>query len=351
MSTQGLTKRIALNLTANWLIPLTLSVAPPDFLIAQKADRESERPFSLRIPVDMVVVPVTVEDGDGKPLYGLQKEDFELLEENVPQQLSYFSADPYPLSVAIQLEKTMDAGAQKAIEASLLNLIESFSGFDEIALFQFEHTTDKLQDFTLSKDEILNSFRKISLKGRPPAFSGGPFSSETTVSGIPLDTGKGRVPPPKTLNTHIDDAVFTAAQELRRRSRNRRKVIVMISNGQNAPGNRNSYESTLEAILSSEIVVYGIAQGTALLYRKMNSLTKYAHSTGGAVFYPVKSGSFPGTYQKIAQMARNQYVLGYVPQNDVEKVTFRRISVRIKNKEIKAGNVRNRKGYYSVPRL
>ena len=206
-----------------------------------------------------------------------------------------------------------------------------------------------MQDFTLDKDQILKAFKNISLGGSPPAVSGGPFGVEPNLNGIPVETGTGRVSQPKTLNAHIDDAIFAASQELRRRSKERRKVIIIISNGQNAPGNRNSYENTLESVLSSDIAIYGIGQGSALLSRRLHALAKYADATGGAVFYPVRTSAFSDSYQKIAQMARNQYVLGYVPQNEVQKVTFRRISVRVKNKKVKVANVRNRKGYYATP--
>ena len=319
--------------------------------MAQDLSQAKDHDFSLKIPVELVLVPVTVEDKDGKLLDNLQKDDFEVREEGTVQNLKLFSTDPFPLSVAILLDRSTDSRTQSTIKETLLPLIESFSLFDEIALFEFENTTDKMQDFTFDKDQILKAFKNISLKGSPPPVSGGPFTGEPGINGIPVETGTGRVSQPKTLNVHIDDAVFAASQELRRRAKERRKVIIIISNGQNAPGNRNSYESTMESVLTSDIVLYGIGQGSALLGRKFNTLTKYADATGGAVFYPMKTSSFSDSYQRIAQMARNQYVLGYVPPNDVQKVTFRRISVRVKNLEVKVSNVRSRKGYYAIPRL
>ncbi|PYV43963.1 MAG: hypothetical protein DMG06_08565 [Acidobacteria bacterium] len=320
-------------------------------ILAQDLSQAKDHDFSLKIPVELVLVPVTVEDKDGKLLDNLQKDDFEVREEGTVQNLKLFSTDPFPLSVAILLDRSTDSRTQSTIKETLLPLIESFSLFDEIALFEFENTTDKMQDFTFDKDQILKAFKNISLKGSPPPVSGGPFTGEPGINGIPVETGTGRVSQPKTLNVHIDDAVFAASQELRRRAKERRKVIIIISNGQNAPGNRNSYESTMESVLTSDIVLYGIGQGSALLGRKFNTLTKYADATGGAVFYPMKTSSFSDSYQRIAQMARNQYVLGYVPPNDVQKVTFRRISVRVKNLEVKVSNVRSRKGYYAIPRL
>jgi VWFA-related protein len=310
--------------------------------------KDQDKGFSLKVPVDLVIVPATVEDKDGKPLYDLRKEDFELREEGVVQDISYFSVDPFPLSVAILLDRSTDGRTQTALRDTLLSLVEVFSGFDEIALFQFENTVDKLQDFTFDKEKLLRAFKLLSLVERPPAVVGGPFARETTLNGIPIDSSGGTVQPPKTFNTHIDDAVFAASQELQRRGKNRRKIVILISDGRNAPGNRNSFESTIEAVLRTEILVYGIAQGSALVGRKFNTLTKYASQSGGSVFYPVKESGFSESYQRIAEMARNQYVLGFVSQRPAQEVTFRKLSVRVKERD---ADVKTRKGYYAVPRF
>jgi VWFA-related protein len=324
---------------------------------ASHSQDEKQKPFTLQVPAEYVIVPVTVEDEDGSLIPGLQREDFELLEEGVPQNITYFSADPVPLSVAILIDRTTDAETQTTLKETVLPLVEAFSPFDEIALFEFEHVPRKLQDFTANKEEVLLAFNKISLTGLPPGFSGGPFggsggqfSGQTTVGGVPLETGTGKVQPPKTLNTHIHDAVFTAAQELRLRDRNRRAVIVLISNGQNAPGNRNSFDATMEALVRREITIFAIAQGSSLIARKLNLLRKYAYPTGGEVFYPVRNSGFADSYRKIAQMARNRYVLGYIPKGRVEEMTFRRITVRLRHKDFKAKKVVSRNGYYAVPR-
>jgi VWFA-related protein len=338
-------------LLVGWALLLSSAV------FANPPEDEKQKPFTLQVPAEYVIVPVIVEDEEGSLVPGLRREDFDLLEEGVPQDITYFSADPVPLSVAILIDRSTHAATQVNLKETLLPLVEAFSQFDELALFEFEHTPNKIQDFTSSKEKVLLAFEKLSLTGHPPGFSGGPFggsggqfSGQTTVGGVPLETGTGKVQPPKTLNTHIHDAVFAAAQELGRRDRNRRAVIVLISNGQNAPGNRNSFDATMEALVRREITIFAIAQGSSLLYRKLNLLSKYAHPTGGTVFYPVKNSGFAESYSKIAQMARNKYVLGYVPKGQVEKMTFRRIAVRLKNKSIKARRVVSRNGYYAVPR-
>jgi VWFA-related protein len=317
-------------------------------LFAQQAGPAKDLDYSLKVPVELVLVPVTVEDSDGNPALGLQKDDFRLLEEGTPQAISFFSVDPVPMSVAILIDRSTDARTQSVLEQTLVPLTEAFSPFDELAVYQFENTVEQVQGFTLDKGEVLKGFKKISLRGYSPAISGGPFSNEPSINGIPLDTGAGKVPPPKTINTHINDALFGTALDLRIRNRDRRKVILVISNGQNAPGNRHSYDDTLEALLQTEISVYGIGQGTAMYFRK-NTLTRFANATGGSVWYPTGISGFSETFQRLGQLARNQYVLGYLPSSKVETLTFRKFEVVVNRKGLKVGKIRHRQGYYAVP--
>ena len=305
--------------------------------------------FTLRIPVNLVLVPVSVRDSNDQPLYGLEREDFRVFEEDVLQRLSYFSSDPLPLSAVLLIDRTLNSQAQSRLEATLLALIESFSAFDEIAVIKFDHTPNQLLDFTLDKRKVLEALRdKINWEPHSPAMTSGPFSRKTTVGGIELDNARGTVQPPKTWNTHIHDAVFAAVQALRRRrSRERRKMILIISEGRNAPGNRNSYEDTLEALLRAEIVVYGITPVRSVLTG--GAVAKYANSTGGEMLFPFKADRLARTFPIITRSARNQYVLGYIPNTLSDTVSFRRIRVYVESNRIKNLTVKSRKGYYAVP--
>jgi VWFA-related protein len=324
----------------------------PSYIAGQKKDDT----FNLKVPVELVIVPVTVEDKDGNLISGLTKDDFELYVEGSPQAITYFSSDPIPLSVAILIDKSMESTSLSTIKNTLTSLVESFSPFDEIAIFQFENTSYKIQDFTFNKEEVLAALRKLSFASASGStFGEGPFSGsagtgDTKINGVVIDSAQGRVPPPKTLNTHIHDAIFNTAMELRRRSKERRGIIVIISNGQDAPGNRVSYDEAIAAVVRSEIQIYGIAQGTSLFYRKLNILNKYANASGGEVFFPVKNESLSDSYQKIGQMARNKYVLGFVPHGNVKEPTFQKLTVRIRTKDSKAEDTRYRKGFYLMPR-
>src|SRR5215468_4159990 len=79
---------------------------PPQDGVANS--REDLYRFSTR--VTFVEVPVTVKDGSGHLVEGLNSKDFTVYEDGVPQKLSYFSSDPFPLSVAVVVDTNLASG-------------------------------------------------------------------------------------------------------------------------------------------------------------------------------------------------------------------------------------------------
>jgi len=154
---------------------------------------------------------------------------------------------------------------------------------------------------------------------------------------------------PVVNTSDLDNAIRTAAYDLQRRARNRRKVIFVVSNGVASFSERHDYPETRKFLLENGIVVYGIGQGNSWLFRKVDPIKKYAGPTGGEVFYPWKTRAFAETYARISEAARNQYVLGYISTNKAEGEDFRGISVRLSNERHFAGHVRHRRGYYARP--
>jgi VWFA-related protein len=308
------------------IVGLTLGISS----FSQAPNPQEDQAYDLEVPVELVLVPVTAEDKDGKLIYGLHKEDFQVFEEGMPQRITYFSAEPSPLSVAILIDRTIDDRTQDIFRQNMLALVEAFSAFDEMAFYEFLDTTKRLHDFTFDKEQFLNAINRVE------------FSPVQVNVPTPLAYA------PMIFPSSLDNAVMTAALDLQRRGVNRRKVVFVVCNGVTSIPDRKSYSQTKRYLLQNGIVVYGLGQGNSLLFRKVDSLKKYTEPTGGEVFYPFRHRAFSETYQRISQAARNQYVLGYMPDNEVKEVTYRRITVRVVGRESVA-NVRNREGYYAVP--
>src|SRR5262249_7238889 len=110
------------------------------------------------------------------------------------------------------------------------------------------------------------------------------------------------------------DAIYSAAQLLRDRDRIRRKIILTITDGLNGKEfNRHTYEETLSTLLDANISVYGVAVGSTSYQRRLSRLLDYATKSGGDIRYGAKSGSLEKLYSQIAEQARHEYTLAYMP--------------------------------------
>src|SRR5207248_1079007 len=127
---------------------------------------------------------------------------------------------------------------------------------------------------------------------------------------------------------HIDDAIHAAAEALATRGRERRKVIILVSDGTNAKNNTYSYDDTLKLALSSDVSVYAVGVDSAILNRTKSVLARYAQSTGGDVYYGTSSSALSDVYANVAEQARNQYTIGYVPANTDHTKNYHAIEVR-----------------------
>ena len=123
---------------------------------------ENDSDYDLKVPVNLVLVPVTVKDQEGHLIHSLGRNDFQLLEDGISQKISYFSVDPSPLSVAFLIDRTVDEHTQQIFKQSMLALVEAFSSFDEMALYEFLDGSRKLQDFTFRKEDLLKPITQVS---------------------------------------------------------------------------------------------------------------------------------------------------------------------------------------------
>jgi VWFA-related protein len=224
------------------------------------------------------------------------------------------------------------------------------SASDEAFICTFDQYFHEGHGFTRDQDKLITELRRkdVSSKSAPSVGPvGGPFEGPTingaAAPGAPMNDPsliaiKGQ--PTKAL----DDAVYSAAMLLQDRpSRDRRKIILLISDGQNgAKFNTHNHDDTRAELLRQGITVYSVAVGSAYFERKFSRLVEYAHDTGGEVFFGAKSETFEDFYSRIAEQARNQYTLAFSPSGD-RKVDYHALEVRVRREGL---TILTRKGYY-----
>jgi Ca-activated chloride channel family protein len=306
----------------------------------------------IRARVDLVVVPVTVKDSSGALVDDLRDDEFRVLEDNVDQKIAFFSTDTFPLSAVILLDDGLKTKTAERVKQTLGTISGAFSEADEVAVGRFDAYYSPVLDFTTDNDKLLSALKGLDLGNQS-------FSTTNTGNGpTPPRPSAGDVIAPggsiptsspfHPANTkHIDDALFAAGQMLKTRGRERRKIILIVSDGANARYNAHTSSETMKTLLSSDISVYAIGLDQAVLLRGTTDLSHYAHQTGGDVYYALHESDLPDLYAQTSEQARHQYTIGYIPTGTDRGKPYHSIEVRIRRSGL---TLLCRDGYYLVPR-
>jgi VWFA-related protein len=333
--------------------PPSLKAGVPQAPDSRPADNQSQDPRArIRTTVSLVVVPVTVKDNSGELVTDLQQNDFRVFEDGVEQPIALFSAEAFPLSAAILIDDDLKQGTAQKVQKTLETLGGAFSASDEVSLWRFDQVPEQIsEDFIADNDKLLTQLKHIDLSSSFPG-----IGSYTMTDGPRVNTaappGPAKIPTeanghPNTK--HINDAIYAAAQQLQERPRERRKIIFLISDGQNAKNNTHKYDETLQLLLSADISVYAVGVGEANLNRGItflgnNILSKYAHSTGGDIFYGgVSRENLEELYARVSEQARNQYTIAYSGAHADRSKLYHSIEVRVKRSGL---SLLTRDGYY-----
>jgi VWFA-related protein len=319
---------------------------PPPLQTATQA----QKPPTITSRSEEVQVPVTVKDQNGEMVTSLRKEDFRILEDGVEQRITRLSVEPVPISAVILLDDVLKKKPQDQLQESIRAIAGGFGASDEAAIFRFDQFPVQMTDFITNPDDLLTQLGRVQLTGgevRKPDYSA---TAPPPTVGPPGGPG---LPPNQGMQLwggngikSINDAVYAAAQLLRTRAHERRKIIFLVSDGVESRGNKYSLPDTVRMVQSAEVTVYSIGIGASLTDRIHSILKLLALASGGDVFYASSRADLERFYSRVADQARNEYTLYYSPDHKDRVVTFHSIDVRVK---LGGLNVEARQGYYSAP--
>lgn len=304
---------------------------------------QGDTPRAIKSRSDLVVVPVTVKDSQGRLVGDLQRDEFRVFQDGVEQQIAIFSSDPFPLSAVVLIDNDLSQKPAEQVQKSLESIAAGFGSSDEVALAVYSEYPQLVSDFSFSNDQVFTQLKRLELGSHFPGIGSGPMTA-----GPPTNDQSRQFPLSSThseaVTKCLDDAVYAAADMLKSRGRDRRKIIFLISDGNNARNNQHSFEQTLELLLTADVSVYSISVGHAFLQKESSRLTKYANDTGGDTFYASKQGELERLYSAVTEEARNQYTLAFVPLYTAEHRDYHPIEVRVRRAGL---NLLAREGYYT----
>ena len=241
---------------------------------------------------DVVLLNVTVTDGEGHFVSHLDKTDFQVFEDGVRQEIGNFSRDPQPIALSILLDTSTSMERKLPIaQEAAAGFVRRLGAKDVAQVISFDTRADIRQDFTNDRAALEKAIRRTQ--------AGGSTALYIAVYAA-LDALKG--------------AVAQSADAIRRQS------IIVLSDGEDT-SSLIDYDQVMDAAKRSEVSIYTIA-----LRSKEDApphgfneadfvLRTMAQETGGRVYHVDDVAQLPGIYQQIADELANQYTIGYTSKN------------------------------------
>jgi Ca-activated chloride channel homolog len=275
---------------------------------------------TIRIPSNLVAVPVSVTDLNGEPVRNLKVEDFRLEEEGVVQQLQTLGE---PGKTPIELALLFD------VSRSVRNRFD----------FEREAATRFLGEILKPGDSV----SIFSIGTAPQLAVPRTASAETAIKGAAAIE-------PTEDSTAFFDTVVKAARYLDDNGLpGMRKVMVTISDGEDTNSERFRLGDAQRELQRNDIIYYSInPSGPSIRLNKISmrgheGMIRLATDTGGLTFLPDELKDLPKVFKQISAELQAQYLLGYYSTYEVKDGKFRQIEVKVtKQPNLR---IRARKGY------
>jgi VWFA-related protein len=259
-----------------------------------------------------------VIDNNGNPIPNIPRNNFRILEDNVPQTLTQFSVGEAPMTIALVIEFSArfeayrSAGWAETLTASY-GFVRSLKPEDYLAIIAYDLHSTILSDFTNDRSKTSEAMSRLQI----PGFS----------------------------EANMFDALTDTADRMSKIEG--RKAILLIASGIDTFSKIN-YDQARKSLQESGVPVYSIetlqvmriqaeasgrmgASSELSFLQADNELRTFAKETGGQAFFPRFTAELPNVFQSISHALRTQYSLGYSPNNQTKDGKFRKITVQLVN--------------------
>ncbi|HKA02148.1 MAG TPA: VWA domain-containing protein [Candidatus Solibacter sp.] len=292
-------------------------VAAAGFAIAQQKD---EPPTIIRTTTRLVVCHTTVMDKTGHLVTNLTKDQFNVFENGVQQEIKSVKREDVPVSLGLIIDNSGSMRDKRAkVEAASLALVKDSNHEDEVFVVNFNDEAfldlPHGKDFTNEIKEMEEALTRIDSRG----------------------------------GTAMRDAIRMSIDHLKEKAHKDKKVLVVVTDG-NDNSSVISLENLVKASQQSETLVYGVGllgeEERREAARATRALKSLSDATGGAAFFPKELTEVDKIAHQVAHDIRNQYTIQYSPSNTAMDGTYRQIKITVKA----PGNptVRTRSGYYAT---
>jgi VWFA-related protein len=272
---------------------------------AQAGQPQAQAPqVAISVQSNVVNIDAVVTDNDGNLITGLKKQNFRVLDDSQPQQISNFSPSEAPITIVVLMEFSKRMGGYFGYRGKqwAYGFLGHMNPKDWVAFKTFDMQTKVLVDFTQDKNSI----------GKAVAGLYWPDFSEA----------------------NLFDAVLETLDQLR--DVKGKKSILIIASGYDT-FSKHTLDQTFKHLKETEVTIFSVGMGEALDARDIheksltgpefatinylqakNQLNTFSEMTGGYAWFPRFDGEMNEIFNSVAAFLRNQYTIGFTPSSGAD---------------------------------
>jgi Ca-activated chloride channel family protein len=283
-----------------------------------EVQKQKDGVYTLHEDVDEVLLGCAVVDERGQPVTDLNRGDFRIWEDDVPQTMSSFVHQDVPVSLGILVDNSGSMrDKREAVNAAALRLLRASNPKDTAFIVNFSDRAYLDQGFTSDLVALQHGLSRFDSRG----------------------------------TTALYDAVAASADELSRDAKQPKQALLIITDGADNASRLGLQDAISRVQRLGGPVVYAIG----LLYdddrqeadRARNALEKLSQQTGGVAYFPSSLDQVDKIAEEVGQDIRNQYTVGYHSTKPASLGGFRYVHVEARAANHKKLTVRTRTGYYA----
>ena len=255
----------------------------------------------IQVDVDLVLVNVTVLDPNDRLVSGLGKENFQVFEDEVEQEVVTFSNEDLPISIGLIVDMSGSmADKVERVNKAVTEFLKVANPRDEVFLVSFGDRAKLIRGFTSDVEELHNQMMYLRPRGQ----------------------------------TALLDAIDLGLGEMKGADKAKRALVVISDGGDN---HSRHHEASVRGLLKEadcQLYAVGVFDVNDMDRSKEERygptlLSELAEMTGGRLFRLSNASDLPDTAAKIGMELHNQYVLGYKPSDTRHDGTRRSIKVKL----------------------
>jgi Ca-activated chloride channel homolog len=273
----------------------------------------------FRAGVELVSLTVTATDTTGKYVTDLNQDDFDVYEDGAKQQITFFSRNQQPISLALLLDTSASMEERMGIaQEAAIGFARQLHQQDQAEVIDFDSQVRILSPFTNDAASLEKAIRSTTANGSTSLYNAIYISLK--------DLKKARAASPDDI---------------------RRQAIVLLSDGDDT-SSLVDFDEVLNLAKRSETAIYaiGLRQGE-IARREFKEaefvLRQLAQETGGHVYFPTDAHELPKIYQQIWEELASQYTIAYSSSNPKRDGAWRRIQIRARRPGV---ITRTKTGYF-----